>query len=115
MLLPVLMGRPEMPNMVGTLGPYMSASSRPTLLPSFRKHSARFAATVLLPTPPLPLMTRTISFAPGTGSSSAMARMRRHVGPAEACVNSERQRQHAMGDKRHRARPETPADRAGLT
>ena len=73
---PLLMGRPEMPNIVGTLGPYMSASSRPTFLPSLRRDSARFAAVVLLPTPPLPLITSTISLAPGTGSSAAMARMR---------------------------------------
>jgi hypothetical protein len=35
----------------------MSASSRPTFNPSADKPSARFTATVDLPTPPLPLAT----------------------------------------------------------
>ncbi len=41
-----------MPIISGTFGPYTSASSRPTLWPSFAMLMARFTATVLLPTPP---------------------------------------------------------------
>src|SRR6185295_17038482 len=74
----------------------MSASSRPTLLPCFRRARARFAATVLLPTPPLPLMTRTMSVTPGTGSSSAMARMPASVGPGGRPVNSALSAQDAL-------------------
>ena len=43
--------------MRGTLGPYTSASSSPTLAPEAARAAARLAATVLLPTPPLPLAT----------------------------------------------------------
>jgi hypothetical protein len=46
-----------MPNIMPMLGPYRSASSRPTLRPFFARAQARLAATVLLPTPPLPLPT----------------------------------------------------------
>src|SRR5229473_1027760 len=55
------------PSIIGTFGPYTSASSKPTLLPSFAKASARFTATVVLPTPPLPLATATRFFTPGIG------------------------------------------------
>ena len=43
--------------MRGTLGPYTSASRSPTLAPEAARDAARLAATVLLPTPPLPLAT----------------------------------------------------------
>ena len=43
--------------MSGTLGPVMSASSRPTLAPSRARLTARLTATVVLPTPPLPEAT----------------------------------------------------------
>src|SRR5207245_11179532 len=55
------------PSIIGTFGPYTSASSNPTLLPRFAKASARFTATVVLPTPPLPLATATRFFTPGIG------------------------------------------------
>src|SRR6266446_1572499 len=55
------------PSIIGTFGPYTSASSNPTLCPSFAKASARFTATVVLPTPPLPLATATRFFTPGIG------------------------------------------------
>src|SRR5260370_11507669 len=58
------------PSIIGTFGPYTSASSKPTLLPRFAKASARFTATVVLPTPPLPLATATRFFTPGIGCRS---------------------------------------------
>src|SRR5688572_8555168 len=45
------------PTMRGMFGPYRSASSRPTRAPVRLKATARFRATVDLPTPPLPLAT----------------------------------------------------------
>ncbi len=45
------------PSISGMLGPYMSASSSPTLAPACCSASARFSDTVDLPTPPLPLAT----------------------------------------------------------
>ena len=44
----------------------MSASSRPARLPSRASATARLAASVDLPTPPLPLPTAMIRFTPGT-------------------------------------------------
>src|SRR4051812_46243818 len=56
-----IIGRwPRTPNIIGTLGPYISASISPTLAPPAAKASARFAATVLFPTPPFPLTTAMI-------------------------------------------------------
>src|SRR5271154_7198233 len=55
------------PIIIGTLGPYTSASSNPTLKPSFESDSARFTATVVLPTPPFPEPTATIWVIPGSG------------------------------------------------
>src|SRR5882724_8339281 len=55
------------PSMIGTFGPYTSASSRPTLWPSFASASARLTATVVLPTPPLPLAMAIRFFTPGIG------------------------------------------------
>src|SRR5439155_23249372 len=53
--------------MSGTFGPYTSASSRPTLWPSFANAIARFTASVVLPTPPLPEPTAVIVTTPGKG------------------------------------------------
>ncbi len=47
----------------------MSASSTPTRAPWAAQASARFAATVDLPTPPLPEATATIFLTPGNGFS----------------------------------------------
>jgi len=44
----------------GTLGPWMSMSRRPTRLPASPRATARFTATVLLPTPPFPDRTTTV-------------------------------------------------------
>src|SRR6267143_1655738 len=60
------------PSIIGTFGPYTSASSKPTLWPSFDKARARFTATVVLPTPPLPLATATRFFTPGIGWRSGI-------------------------------------------
>jgi len=45
---------PGTPNILGILGPYMSASNKPTFDPFFDKAIARLLLTVDLPTPPLP-------------------------------------------------------------
>src|SRR6266404_1299456 len=63
----VACGSCVVPSMIGTLGPYTSASSKPTLWPSFTNASARFTATVVFPTPPFPLATATRFFTPGIG------------------------------------------------
>ncbi len=47
---------------VGTDGPYISASYRPTLFPNFYKANAKLIATVDFPTPPLQLETAMILF-----------------------------------------------------
>src|SRR5437879_6442497 len=73
------------PSMIGTFGPYTSASSKPTLLPSFAKASARFTATVVLPTPPLPLATATRFFTPGIGWRSGCCI---GAGPGGICSSS---------------------------
>src|SRR5665213_2822393 len=56
----------------------MSASSSPTLYPSLPSETARFTATVVLPTPPLPLPTATTYSTPGKGCGPCGA-------PAPAC------------------------------
>src|SRR5437764_1246283 len=43
----VACGSLVVPSMIGTFGPYTSASSKPTLWPSFASASARFTATVV--------------------------------------------------------------------
>ena len=53
---------PRTPNMIGTLGPYISASINPTFAPPSANANAKFAETVLLPTPPFPLTTAIIFF-----------------------------------------------------
>ena len=45
------------PNILGMLGPVMSTSMMPTSFPCIARVAARLEDTVLLPTPPLPLMT----------------------------------------------------------
>ncbi len=53
-------GMPFTPSMDGMEGPVMSASRMAVLWPSRERPMARRAATLLLPTPPLPLPTATI-------------------------------------------------------
>ena len=48
------------PIIIGTLGPYKSASRSPTRAPCSWRLTAKFTAVVLLPTPPLPLATAMI-------------------------------------------------------
>jgi hypothetical protein len=52
----------------GSDGPYTSASSKPTRRPHAAAATATFAATVLLPTPPLPEATATMCATPGRGA-----------------------------------------------
>src|SRR3954471_15224501 len=56
-----------LPNMRGTLGPYTSASSSPTVWPSLASARARLTASVVLPTPPLPEPTAMMASTPGSG------------------------------------------------
>ena len=63
-----------MPSISGMLGPYMSASKRPTLAPDFDSASARFRETVDLPTPPLPLATPMMFFTVDIPVSSSRER-----------------------------------------
>src|SRR5271168_165454 len=51
----------------------MSASIRPTLYPSCPSATARLTATVVLPTPPLPLPTATTCATPGNGCGPCCA------------------------------------------
>src|SRR5271170_4696483 len=60
------------PSITGTFGPYTSASSKPTVAPSFFSAMARFTATVVLPTPPLPLATAMRFFTPSMGAFEAL-------------------------------------------
>ena len=50
----------------------MSPSSIPTRLPRCASATARFTATVVLPTPPLPAPTAMTFFTPGTGHARAV-------------------------------------------
>ncbi len=61
-------GCSSVPSMSGTLGPYTSASSKPTAAPMRLSARARFTATVVFPTPPLPLATATRFFTPSMGN-----------------------------------------------
>ena len=54
----------------GTFGPCTSASRMPTRAPRSFRPAARFAATVVFPTPPFPEATATTFFTPGKMSSS---------------------------------------------
>ena len=47
-------------NIIGIEGPYISASSTPTLKPILASATAKLAVTVLFPTPPLPEATAMI-------------------------------------------------------
>src|SRR6266404_1532693 len=71
------------PSIIGTFGPYTSASIRPTLWPSFTRARARLTATVVLPTPPLPLATATRFFTPGIGWRSGICCA---AGPGGICL-----------------------------
>ena len=51
---------PWEPSRCGTLGPCKSTSRMPTLKPCAASVAARFTVTELLPTPPLPLMTKSL-------------------------------------------------------
>ncbi len=51
---------------MGMLGPWMSASTRPTRRPRAASPAARLAVSVLLPTPPLPLAMATMCFTWGS-------------------------------------------------
>src|SRR5690349_9660990 len=53
--------------MVGTFGPYTSASRRPTWWPEFASANARLTETVVFPTPPLPEPTARICRIPVIG------------------------------------------------
>ena len=55
---------PSVSNMVGIDGPYISASSSPTLKPIFAKVTAKLAVTVDLPTPPFPDAMTMMFFTP---------------------------------------------------
>ncbi len=52
----------------------MSPSMIPTRLPHFASAIARFTATVVLPTPPLPAPTAMTFFTPSTGARPAIGR-----------------------------------------
>src|SRR5713101_3148204 len=60
--------------MIGTFGPYTSASIQPTRAPSNANATARFTATVDFPTPPLPDETAMMFLTPGTETLSPMPR-----------------------------------------
>src|SRR5207247_9581216 len=63
--------RVGVPSICGSDGPNTSASSMPTRAPQFCRARARFTATVLLPTPPLPDVTAITFFTPGRRFLSA--------------------------------------------
>jgi hypothetical protein len=67
---------PCVPIMRGTFGPVMSASSRPTRAPSRARLTARFTATVDLPTPPLPDATAIVFRTPGMRSAAGPPKVR---------------------------------------
>ena len=62
------------PIRMGTVGPYTSASIRPTRAPVSARATARFAATVDLPTPPLPEPTAITCLTPGRSGPLAPLR-----------------------------------------
>src|SRR5579885_519357 len=61
------------PIIIATLGPYTSASIRPTRCPSACIAIARLTATVDLPTPPFPLATAITCRTPGLGRRALCA------------------------------------------
>ena len=58
-------GRSVVPNIKAIDGPYKSQSQRPTRAPVAAKATARLAATVDLPTPPLPEAMAMMRLTPG--------------------------------------------------
>ena len=68
-------GTASVPIMSGMLGPYTSASSRPTVFPNVSSASARFTASVDLPTPPFPLATARMRRTSGMSARSRTARL----------------------------------------
>ena len=56
-----------MSNILGIEGPYISASSKPTLQPICFNAKARFVANVDLPTPPFALDIAIVNFVPKIG------------------------------------------------
>src|SRR5271170_5003086 len=62
-----------MPIMRGTLGPYTSASSKPTLWPRRDRATAIFTETVVFPTPPLPDPTAIKFWTPAIGTFGCSA------------------------------------------
>ena len=60
----VAQGCSVVPNISAMLGPYRSQSHRPVRAPLRLRACARLEATVLLPTPPLPLATAITCFTP---------------------------------------------------
>ena len=61
---PIAIGCPRIPSIIGMLGPYRSPSIRPTAAPICASATATFAATVDLPTPPLPDATASAFLTP---------------------------------------------------
>ena len=72
-------GRSETPNIRGMLGPYTSASIRPTRCPAAASATARLAETVDFPTPPLPEEIAMIR--PRLGSSGACGAAAERLSP----------------------------------
>ena len=66
-VLPSLLGFSFISNIFGIEGPYISASSKPTLHPVCFKAIARFVANVDLPTPPFALEIAIVDFVPNMG------------------------------------------------
>ena len=60
------------PNIFGCDGPKISASSSPTLYPSFASATARLAETVLLPTPPFPEKIARVFFTLGSSGRDSV-------------------------------------------
>ena len=67
--------------MRGMFGPYMSASTSPTLAPVSRSARARFTATVDFPTPPFPEDTAMVCFTSGMRGSAGAWAARGRPGP----------------------------------
>ena len=63
-------GRPREPSIIGMSGPYTSESMIPTAAPACRSATARFTATVDLPTPPLPEETAIVCRTSGIRSAA---------------------------------------------
>src|SRR5579862_239038 len=66
-------GRSREPNMREMLGPYRSQSQRPVAAPCIWRATARFAATVDFPTPPLPLAMAMTCLTPGMDTAPTPA------------------------------------------